>query len=372
MKGHSAPVKSISFNSDGTLLVSAGDDKLVKIWDADKRKFIQSFSGHQNWVRSAQFSLDSRMVASGSDDRTVKLWDVVHENLIHTFIDHSGMVSDVKYHPDGSCLASCSSDKKIKIFDCRSQRLLQHYDAHADAVNTVSFHSNGRYLVSTSNDATVKIWDLRKGQIMYTLYGHEGPTTTATFSPLGDFLLSGGDDNNIVIWNTNLNEQVTEELYGITAARVDTDIYVTDKPEIKRLPAEAHKPQKKETKLQSLLPPAHMNSSAIKLVTSVQPTQQNQTMGDKEQKGPTYRMLKPEVKQTLDKLIYQLDLCRNTLCLLDTRMTINENRLKEVVDYVKNEDINFVSIVLGLIPLETYDYKIGCQDQRRDRWQAYF
>ena len=40
MKGHSAPVKSISFNTDGTLLVSAGDDKLVKVWDADKRKFI--------------------------------------------------------------------------------------------------------------------------------------------------------------------------------------------------------------------------------------------------------------------------------------------------------------------------------------------
>ena len=46
MKGHSAPVKSIAFNADGTLLVSAGDDKLVKVWDAEKRKFIQSFSGH--------------------------------------------------------------------------------------------------------------------------------------------------------------------------------------------------------------------------------------------------------------------------------------------------------------------------------------
>jgi WD40 repeat protein len=83
---------------------------------------------------------------------------------------------------------------------------------------------------------------------MYTLYGHEGPTTTATFSPLGDYLLTGGDDNNIVIWNTNLNAETTEELYGITAARIETDIYVTDKSEIKRMPVEATKPSKKEAK----------------------------------------------------------------------------------------------------------------------------
>ena len=56
-------------------------------------------------------------------------------------------------------------------------------------------------------------------------------------------------------------------------------------------------------------------------------------------------MLKPEVKQCLDKLIYQLDLCRNTLGLLENRMSINENRLQEVVDYIKTEDINHVSFI---------------------------
>lgn len=86
---------------------------------------------------------------------------------------------------------------------------------------------------------------------MYTLYGHEGPSTAATFSPLGDFLLTGGNDQNIVIWNTNLNESVTEELYGVVATKVDTDIYITDKPEIKRLPTDAPKPPTKEAKAQT-------------------------------------------------------------------------------------------------------------------------
>ena len=53
---------------------------------------------------------------------------------------------------------------------------------------------------------------------------------------MGDFLLTGGADANIVIWNSNLNERVTEELFGITAVKIETDVFVTDKPDVKKLP----------------------------------------------------------------------------------------------------------------------------------------
>jgi centriolar protein POC1 len=281
------------------------------------------------------------MVASGSDDRTVKLWDVVHASLIHTFTDHCGMVNGVSFHPDGTCLASGSTDKKIKIFDVRSQKLLQHYDAHNDAVNSVSFHSNGVYLTSTSNDSTVKIWDLRKGQILYTLFGHEGPTVCASFSPLGDYLLSGGADSNLVVWNTALNPTVTEELYGMTAARITTETFITDKADIKKLPEEKPPVRKNPKKHQQSAVSVQTYQVKNETTPSVP---QRETLGARTHKGPNYRQLKPEVKQCLDKVIYQLDLCCNTLNLLETRISVNESKLSEVVDYIKTEDINYVSV----------------------------
>jgi len=146
------------------------------------------------------------------------------------------MVSNVAYHPDGTCLASGGSDRKIKIFDCRSRRLLQHYDAHDKEVNSVNFHPNGSYLVSSSNDSSIKVWDLRKGQILFTIYGHEGPTTTASFSPAGDFILSGGADANICIWASNLSPMPTENLNGVKEPKLKTEIFVTDKARIHKLP----------------------------------------------------------------------------------------------------------------------------------------
>ena len=77
-QAHSAPIRWVEFNKDGELLVSASDDKLVKLWRSYDRRFLQSFSGHTNWVKCAQFSGDSRMVLSGGDDKTVRLWDIDH------------------------------------------------------------------------------------------------------------------------------------------------------------------------------------------------------------------------------------------------------------------------------------------------------
>lgn len=64
------------FNADGQFLLSASDDKTIKMWSVIERKFIQTLKGHTNWIRKAQFSYDARMIASASDDKTVRLWDV--------------------------------------------------------------------------------------------------------------------------------------------------------------------------------------------------------------------------------------------------------------------------------------------------------
>lgn len=85
IKSHSAPVKSVSLSTDGSLLLSGSDDKNIKCFQLHDRKFMFAIGAHSNWVRSAEFSPDTRLIASGSDDTTVKLWDVTSKSNINTF-----------------------------------------------------------------------------------------------------------------------------------------------------------------------------------------------------------------------------------------------------------------------------------------------
>ena len=73
------------------------------------------------------------------------------------------------------------------------------------------------------------------------------------------------------------------------------------------------------------------------------PTTETEKIFGNQAIGPTYNMLKPEVKTCLDKVMYQLDLCKNTLGLLERRISTSESNLSAVMDFIRYEDINYVS-----------------------------
>lgn len=89
-KAHVNTVRSVTFSHDGETILSSSDDKSIKLWNAQKTRFLYSLTGHVNWVRCAKFSPDSRLVVSGSDDKVVKLWDTRSKECVETFLEHTG------------------------------------------------------------------------------------------------------------------------------------------------------------------------------------------------------------------------------------------------------------------------------------------
>lgn len=53
-RAHTGTVRSVHFCSDGQSLVTASDDKTVKVWSTHRQKFLFSLSQHINWVRCAK------------------------------------------------------------------------------------------------------------------------------------------------------------------------------------------------------------------------------------------------------------------------------------------------------------------------------
>jgi hypothetical protein len=58
-------------------------------------------------------------------------------------------------------------------------------------------------------------------------------------------------------------------------------------------------------------------------------------------KGMTYRKLKPEVKMTLEKVVYQLELVAKTLQLMEQRVMDSEDKLQMIMTHIKNNDLDF-------------------------------
>jgi WD40 repeat protein len=73
IKGHEGGVKAVAVTSDGRI-VSGGDDKTARIWDARTGDQLLQLKGHESGVYAVAVTPDGRVV-TGSSDKTVRIWD---------------------------------------------------------------------------------------------------------------------------------------------------------------------------------------------------------------------------------------------------------------------------------------------------------
>jgi pre-mRNA-processing factor 17 len=201
--GHTKGVNKLQF-FPGTahLLLSAGNDGKVKIWDVfGSKKCMRTYNGHSKGVRDITFSNDGRRFVSCGYDKNVHVWDTETGKVIRTF--NTGKVHYcVTLHPEKqNMLMSGCGDKKIYQFDIDTGDTVQEYNYHLGPVNSVTFINGGQQFVSTSDDKSIRMWEFGiPVQIRYIADPAMHSCPVVTSSPKNDFLLMQSLDNQIITY----------------------------------------------------------------------------------------------------------------------------------------------------------------------------
>jgi WD40 repeat protein len=215
LPGDSFAVYSVAFSPDGRSVLSAGFDKIAKLWDHETGRELRTFTGHTERIFSAAFSPDGRMIVTGSFDKTIKLWDVGTGRELRTLTGHTDRVQSVAFSPDGRQVVSGSFDKTVKLWDAETGRELRTFRGHTDAILSVKFSPDGRRVVSGARDKTVKLWETGSGRELRTFKGHTDEVSSVAFSPDGRRVVSGsgpefhkGNDHTIRLWDADNGHQL--------------------------------------------------------------------------------------------------------------------------------------------------------------------
>jgi WD40 repeat protein len=109
-------VGSIEFSPDGTLLLTAGADGAVRLWEPGTGTEVRSLTGHLGPVNAAHFSPDGTTVVTGGSDGTVRLWDTATgaEALIMRTAGPS--VGSLAFSSDGTRLAVIDADRRVQMY----------------------------------------------------------------------------------------------------------------------------------------------------------------------------------------------------------------------------------------------------------------
>ena len=120
-----APVRSLCFTQDGTLLISACDQGHIYIHDVSSFEKNQTIlmvaailNAHKSYILSISPLPDSKRFLTCSADKTMKVWDVSTPNNgpIHTFTGHEKIVWNIATSVDGRRAASVGDDGLLQIY----------------------------------------------------------------------------------------------------------------------------------------------------------------------------------------------------------------------------------------------------------------
>ena len=239
--GYSDVVSSVVYSPDGKTLASLDD--IVRIWDVDTQKLVNTLSLKSS-IRTIAYSPDGETLACGTRrDNTIVLWNVREWKKREVLKGHTEGVSSIAFSPDGHILASGSWDGTIWLWNPHTGEHLKTFDRHASSVSKVLFSPNGQILESIEDDETVRFRDVATGELLNTIKMEtDVDVLSIDFSPDGTTLVIADDTLKIKFWDVSTAQQksithleakgyfavLSPDGNSLASAAVDSKIYVWD------------------------------------------------------------------------------------------------------------------------------------------------
>lgn len=188
LRQHRGCCNTARFNSDGTRLVTGGDDCQIALWDAWTSELLASMpTGHSANIFCAQFVPTSgdRQVATCAADGEVRLENLPKatesenaERGVRVLGECARLVLKLSFVPESpDCLVTTQMDNTVRLYDtrtCSEQTTLLHLETAQPTSEAVFSPQRSNLFAVATDDLYVSIYDLR----MTSHWSVRGPLAT--------------------------------------------------------------------------------------------------------------------------------------------------------------------------------------------------
>ncbi len=200
LRGHTEIAWGVSWNADGTRVVSAANDGTLRIWEAASGAVRQVI--RTNADRSVDWSPNSNLIASGGFHGDIEIWQADSGEKLRSLVSRiQSEIVSVRFSPDSERLAVVTKGGGTTVWETKTGREICHI-AHSRALPLcVCWSSDGAKIATASHAGTAHVWNADDGSLLFTLSGHESLVVVVTWSPDSAWIATGSRDETVRIWN---------------------------------------------------------------------------------------------------------------------------------------------------------------------------
>ncbi|CAB3401737.1 unnamed protein product [Caenorhabditis bovis] len=180
--GSKDSIYSMATNPMNSVVLAAGTEKCIRLFDPRTNEKIMKLRGHTDNVRALVVSDDGMKAISAGSDATIRLWDIGQQRCVATCIAHQEGVWTLQVDSSFSTIYSAGKDKKVlrtKVGDITQSQLLFEDEAPVKKL-LLNDRDNPTSIWAATWHSNIKRWSVRASA-----------------------QLSIGDDENLLTSNSN-------------------------------------------------------------------------------------------------------------------------------------------------------------------------
>ena len=123
LEGHDRGVNWVAFHPTLPLIVSAGDDRLIKLWRMSETKAweVETCRGHYQNASACLFHPHQDLILSCGEDKTIRVWDLNKRTSVQSFKRENDRFWVIAAHPEINLFAA-GHDNGVMVFKLERER----------------------------------------------------------------------------------------------------------------------------------------------------------------------------------------------------------------------------------------------------------
>ena len=226
-KAHTGHVEAIVFSPDSKLLISVGRDKSIRFWDVENRVGLEDLtisdafgSGNANKAAIAYSPISNQIAVIGGNNAneaahlTLRFWEVSTQDA------STGSWTSVSKDPiDTWLLADQSLRSNWQAQGVDVPDAPEGFTGHTHYIASMLYSPDGTKLITAAKDASLMVWDLQSKMPLHQFPGQWHYPRINDFAKDKNILKATSDEKIIRYWDITKGKEVTNRRFKDTMAK---------------------------------------------------------------------------------------------------------------------------------------------------------
>ncbi len=222
--GHRAVIRDLAVSPDGELIVSASEDKTVRVWDWRSGISIRTIrpeigTGSEGKIFAVDISPDGELLAVGGffgpglgeqpPYGDIRIFDLSSGRQLARLQSQQYATYDLDFSPDGTLLAAGGGDGAAYLWRRPAEAggdwtLEKTLDGDSWRIERVAFAAGGARLAAVTQDNGLRLWDVASGDEIDMPAAEElrdVPLQALAVTPDGARFATAAADGRLHLWN---------------------------------------------------------------------------------------------------------------------------------------------------------------------------